>query len=273
MSVLSLLLAVLDWRSWAVLSRNLRVFLRNFRTAMVPPAMEPLIFFGAFGLGLGGYVGSLAYAGRSVPYATWVAPGMLAFGAFATPFYDALYGAYVRMFYQKTWDGILATQVELPHLLWGEVLWGGARSVLNLSIVCVVISGLDLAGFVELHLATMPLVLGLGFVGGCVFSAFGLVFVALVPAIDHMNYPVFLVGTPLSLVSNTYFPADQASPELAAFLEANPLYHLAESFRTLLVLGRPTYHLAAFLGEALVILVVCYLFALRFTRKRMFEAQ
>ncbi len=27
------------------------------------------------------------------------------------------------MFYQKTWDGILVTQVEVPCVVWGEILW------------------------------------------------------------------------------------------------------------------------------------------------------
>ncbi|MCA9629329.1 MAG: hypothetical protein KC766_16760, partial [Myxococcales bacterium] len=116
-------LEVLDWRSLAVLRRNALVYLRNWRTAFFPPAMEPVVFFLAFGLGLRGYVGDLNYRGATISYATYVAPGLIAYTAFGTPFYESLYSAYVRMFYQKTWDGILATQVELPHLVWGEILW------------------------------------------------------------------------------------------------------------------------------------------------------
>ena len=52
MSAVRSLTAVADWRSWAVFRRNALVFLRNWRTAVIPPAMEPVIFFLAFGIGL-----------------------------------------------------------------------------------------------------------------------------------------------------------------------------------------------------------------------------
>src|SRR5690606_41633605 len=71
------------------------------------------------------------------PYTTLFrsAPGMMAYTAFATPYNESLYSAYVRMFYQKTWDGILATQVEIRHLLWGEILWAGFRGAANVTVV------------------------------------------------------------------------------------------------------------------------------------------
>ena len=135
MHALSLLLSVFDWRSRAVLGRNFKVFLRNWKTAMLPPAMEPVVYFVAFGIGLATYVGGVPHEGRMVDYGSWVAPGMMAYTAFATPYYEALYSAYVRMFYQKTWDGILATQVEIRHLVWGEILWAGLRGVCNTLVV------------------------------------------------------------------------------------------------------------------------------------------
>src|SRR5690606_22370454 len=87
-----------------------------------------------------GYVGYINYHHESVSYATWVAPGLLAYTAFSTPFFEALYAAYVRMFYQKTWDGIVATQVELHHIVWGEILWAGFRGMMNTAIVALVLA-------------------------------------------------------------------------------------------------------------------------------------
>ena len=39
MSDIGSLTAVADWRSWAVFRRNALVFLRNWKTAVIPPAM------------------------------------------------------------------------------------------------------------------------------------------------------------------------------------------------------------------------------------------
>ena len=91
---------------------------------------------------------------------------------------------------------------------------------------------------------------------------------AIVPAIDHMNYPVFLIGWPLSLVSNTFFPIDPQSTTLRALMQINPVYHLAECARGLMVLGDPGSHLFGLLGSSLLFLVPCTLLSVRLTRRR-----
>lgn len=268
MSALQSLTAAGDWRSWAVFRRNALVFLRNWKTAVIPPAMEPVIFFVAFGIGFAGYIEDLGYRGAQINYATYVAPGLIAYTAFGTPYYEALYSAYVRMFYQKTWDGILATQVELPSVVWGEILWGAVRGMVNISIVCLVVAVFDLIGVVDVRsefLIFMPL---LGFVAGCAFASFALIFTAIVPAIDHMNYPVFLIGWPLSLISNTFFPVEPEGRVTQALVQINPVYQLAEAARGLLVVGDPGFHLLGLLGSTMLFLVPCTLLSVRLTRRR-----
>ncbi len=262
------LTAVLHWQSWAVFRRNALVYLRNWRTAVIPPAMEPVIFFAAFGIGFSGYIADLDYHGVQINYASYVAAGLIAYTGFGTPYYEALYAAYVRMFYQKTWDGILATQVELPSVVWGEILWAAVRGMVNISIVCVVIGVFDLIGVVDVSIAFLVFMPFLGFIAGCAFASFALIFTAIVPAIDHMNYPVFLIGWPLSLVSNTFFPIDPQNSVLRALWQINPVYQLAEAARGLLILGNPGPHLLGLVGSTLLFLVPCTVLATRLTRGR-----
>ncbi|MAT27236.1 MAG: hypothetical protein CMN31_14760 [Sandaracinus sp.] len=265
----SALLALFDWRAFAVFRRNALVYLRNWRTAFLPPAMEPVVYFVALGLGLRGFVGGVDVGGgQVVDYATYVAPGLIAYTAFTTPFYEALYSAYVRMFYQKTWDGILATQVELPHLVWGEVLWAAARGFMNASVVAVVLAIFAAFGTVDVHLAWLPALPLLGLWAGLCFGAFALIFTALVPAIDHMNYPVFLIGVPLSLASNTYFPVSSDVAALQVLIELNPVYQLAESCRGLLVRGAPDAHLWKLFATSGGLLVLLTPLAVALTRRR-----
>lgn len=268
MSLVATLFACFDWRSFAVLRRNALVYLRRWRTAFLPPVMEPVVSFLAFGLGLNAYVDGVAWNGTSVAYPTYVAPGILAYTAFGTPFFESLYAAYVRMFYQKTWDGILATQVELPHVVWGEVLWAGLRGFMNVSVVAVVLLVLHLFGWIDIQVEWLPLCPLIGLFGGVVFASFGLIFTAIVPSIDHMNYPTFLVGVPLSLISNTYFPLTTDEPVLRFAMGLNPIYHMAESFRSALVGGVVDDHLVWFLALGLGYLVLFQLIAQRLTHRR-----
>ena len=67
---------------------------------------------------------------------------------------------------------------------------------------------------------------------------------------------MFLVGIPLGLISNTYFPIDHRGAILDAAMQANPIYHLAETYRTLLLGHGPDMHVAWLLGTALVWLLV-----------------
>ena len=265
---LALLFAIADWRSLAVLRRNALVYFRNWRTAFLPPAMEPIVFFLAFGLGLGSYVGQIQYGGRAIDYATFVAPGLLAYTAFSTAFFEGLYSSYVRMFYQKTWDGILATQVELHHIAWGEVLWAGCRGMLNTAVVAVMLGGFHLFGLIDIHWPLLVVAPFLACVAGWAFGAVALIFTAIVPSIDHMNYPVFLVAVPLGLVSNTYFPVPTHHPVVAFLVQINPVSHLAQTFRALLVNGAPDEHLAGLFGTAAVVLVVAVLIVQRLLRRR-----
>ena len=234
---MSWLAAAVEWQSRAVVTRHLRVYMRNWHTAFLPPALEPVTMLLAFGLGLGGYVASLTWQGRPIEYMTYVAPGLLAYATFMTAIFQSLFGAFIRMRYQRTWEGQLTTQVELTHVVWGEVLWAGLLATMYVVIVSAVLAGLPRgAGLLASAICA-----------GCPRScpsaswpaagsrALGLCFTALVPTIDHMNLPVFLLVLPMGLLSSTYFPLEH--PVLVALNLANPLYHLAQAFRGILIGG------------------------------------
>ena len=173
----------------------------------------------------------------------FVAPGMLAYATFMTAIFQSLFGAFIRMRYQRTWEGQLTTQIELRHVVWGEILWAGLlddelrgdrRGRARRAVRCSACSSSSSQ--------YLPLVIPIVFVSACAFAALGLCFTALVPTIDHMNLPIFLVVLPLGFVSATYFPLDH--PVLAAISTVNPLYHLAEGLRGLLLGAGAGSHLA-----------------------------
>jgi lipooligosaccharide transport system permease protein len=228
--------------------------------------MDPITMLLAFGLGLGGWLADLSWRGQEIGYMSFVAPGMLAYAGFTTSVFQGLYAAFIRMRYQRTWEGQLTTQVEMRHVVWGEVLWAALLATMYVAIVAVVLTGFHALGLVRLHVAALPLVLPVTFVAACAFGAVGLCFTAVLPTIDHMNLPVFLLVLPLAFASGTYFPIEH--PLVLRVVAVNPVYHLAETFRELLLGGPVVWHLAAVVGLAAAMLAILVPLDERLLRRR-----
>ena len=260
------LTAALEWQSRAVVGRHFRVYRRNWWTAFLPPALEPVTMLLAFGLGLGGWVTGITWNGRSLPYMSYVAPGMLAYAVFITAIFQTLFAAFILMHFQKTWEGQLTTQVELRHVIWGEVLWAAVLTTMYVTLVSVVLVLCRLVGLVDLDVTMLPLLLPLAFLAACGFGALGLCFTALVPSIDHMNVPLYLLVLPMAMVSGTYFPLHH--PWLAVISMPNPLYHLAETNRAVLLHGPVGPHLAAAVTLFVLMIAVLVPLNMRLLRRR-----
>jgi len=259
--------AALEWQSRAVVGRHLRVYLKNWHTAFLPPALEPITLLLAFGLGLGAYMsGGIEWNGRRVGYMDYVAPGMLAYATFMTAVFQSLFGAFIRMRYQRTWEGQLTTQIALRHVVWGEILWAALLTTSYVVIVALVLAGCHILGLIQLELGLLPFVIPIVFVSACAFAALGLCFTALVPTIDHMNLPIFLVVLPVGFVSATYFPLGH--PVIAAISTVNPLYHLAEGLRDLLLGAGGGAHLAGLAALVAAMLAVLVPLDMRLLQKR-----
>jgi lipooligosaccharide transport system permease protein len=259
----------LAWQSRAILVRHVRVHLRNWHTATLPPVCEPLIMLLAFGVGLGNQMGSLSWEGSKLDYLHYLAPGMLAYTAFMSSFFQSLFGAYVRMHFQKAWEGQLTTMVRLEHVVWGEAFWAATLATAYATMVSIVLAIFGLTGKLNLHWEWMPFVIPLLFLAALSFSAIGLYFTSIIPTIDHMTLPFFLVIMPIAFASSTYFPLPEI-PLLQAVAQLNPLNHLAEGLRALLLKGELTAHLiwAALLCMALLIALMPI--DMRLFRKRIF---
>ncbi len=272
MTDLSVFRALFAWQTWAVFWRHVRVYGRTWKTGILPPVFEPLVFFVAFGVGLREYVTGLTWEGVALSYTAYVAPALVAYSAFTTSFYESLYSSYVRMFYQRTWDGMLATQIELPHIWWAEALFAGARGAANSSIVMLVLVALGLCGVLpELSLAWLWLVPAFAWLAGVSFAAFGLLFTVTVPGIQHMNYPVFMVGVPLGLFSETYFPIPETPRLLRILSDINPVACFARLMRHMLLAGDPVAHMLPALLSTLALLLLCAPVGLKLMRRRVLE--
>lgn len=209
---------------WA---RNLKVFLKNVKVNLLPPFVEPLLYLGAIGFGIGTYVGSV----EGIPFVRFIAPAVLAASVMNASFFECAYGTYVRMYYQKAFDAIMATPVTLREIIIGEIWWGATRGVISAAAILLILSLLGLA-----DLPQSLMILPLAFLAGFLFSAIAACFSAVTPSIDALSYPSLLYIAPMFLFSGTFFPLSLLPEPLQIFaLVALPLTHVVALTRGIMV--------------------------------------
>lgn len=218
----------LSRRLLRVWQRNLLVYRKTWKISFVPPLTEPLLYLSAFGVGLGGMVGKLAYGNTDVGYTAFIAPGVIAINIMQGAFFENTYSSFVRMYYQKTFDAMLATPLTLDEVITGEILWGASKAVIGTVLMMAVVS---LFGLLQYPHAL--LLLPAAFLGGLAFACAGMICTALVPTIETFNLPIFLFVTPMFLFSGTFFPVSNLPVWAQVVAQALPLTHLVELCRSL----------------------------------------
>jgi len=211
---------------WAVWRRNLLVYRRIMVVNFLPPLLEPLFYLLAFGLGFSGLVTDVVWHGQSMRFIQFFAPALVATTAMWQAFMETTFSSFVRMFYQKTYDAMLATPLSVDEIIVAEIVWGATRSLIAATIMLCVIT---VMGYVPSPQAV--LVLPVVFLGGLAFGAIGTAITSVIPTIDMYNLPMFLFITPMFLFSGTFFPVDALPGWASDCAMAMPLYHLAELTR------------------------------------------
>ena len=247
-------------RTIKVWHRNRNVFTRTFRINFLPPFLEPILYLLSLGYGLGIFISQIG----GVSYPRFIAPALLAISIMNAAFFETTYSSYVRMYFQKTFDAIIATPLSIEEVITGEILWGATRSFVNVLImlpVLVVFGVVDL----PISLAIIPFALLAGFL----FASIGMCFTALTPNIETLNLPAFLFITPMFLFSGTFFPLSILPVPLQDFAYAFlPLTHVVLITR-MITLSRVTPLILVSLAWIACVAAVTFILAVNLMKKRL----
>jgi lipooligosaccharide transport system permease protein len=211
-----------------VWQRNMAVYRQNWKISFLPPLLEPLLYLLAFGVGLSVLIGSVRYQGIDISYVSFIAPALIAINIMNNSFFENTYASFVRMYYQKTFDAMMATPLSLEEIITAEIVWGATKSVIATTIMLAVISLFGLVSFPE-----GLLIIPLAFIGGIAFGSIGMIFTGIVSNIELFNLPIFLFITPMFLFSGTFFPVENLPEWAQYFAVLLPLTHLVNITRSL----------------------------------------
>ncbi len=246
-------------RLYSVWFRHMRGYTRHLLSNGFPPFLEPLIFLAGIGLGLGTYIDKM----DGVPYIEYLGAGLLVTAAMWTAAFECSYGTFIRLEFEKVYDGMLAAPLTAENLIVGEIIWAGTKGLFfSFAVLCI----LTLFNIVQLPNSLIaPLI---GFFTGVMFAALSLLITSFVKTINHFNFYMTGLISPMFFFSGVVFPTSKLPPFAQPIAEALPLTH---SVRLVRAVCNSNYHanlLLDVLYIAVFILVVGY-FAVKRLKKRL----
>ncbi len=255
---------LLQFRWIAVWQRHFQVWLKQIGAALIGNFGEPTLVLLALGYGLGHFVGTI----EGIPYLTFLASGMVCSSVMHTSSFEAQYSAFTRMNVQFTWQGMLATPLDVQDIVFGEIIWAASKSLVTVMAIFIVAAGIGAILTWKVMLA-LPVL----FLAGVCFASMAMIMTALAKGYDFFLYYHALLLSPMMLLSGVFFPVSQMPELIQHFVWMLPLTHTIALTRPLLVentlpdLSAIALHLGVILSYA----IVCLSVALKLLRRRLYQ--
>lgn len=208
---------------WSLYMKEVRRFLKVQTQTVWAPAVTTLLFLVIFTVALG-------RSGREVlgvPFATFVAPGLIVMGmmqnAFANASFTLLGGK------------IQGTIIDLlmPPLSEGELMAGIVGAAVTRAVLVGGAVALAMAFYPGVSLAVEHAwaIVWFGLMGAVMLSLMGLLTSIWAEKFDHNAAITNFVVAPLALLSGTFYVIDNLAPTFQAISRANPFFYVISGFR------------------------------------------
>jgi lipooligosaccharide transport system permease protein len=247
-------------RLYSVWYRHMRVYTRNLVSNGFPPFVEPFIFLVGVGLGLGNYITQPI---GGVRYIEFLGTGLLVTTAMFTSAFECSFGTFIRLEFEKVYDGMLAAPITVNNLIVGEMIWAGTKGLFFSFAVLCILSAFKIVSLPYALLA--PLV---GFLTGVMFAALSMLVTSFVKNINHFNFYFTGFISPIFFFSGVVFPIKNLPAPVRPLAELVPLTHSVRLARSVCTNNYTPVLLLDLLYVAVFILVVGY-FAIQRLRKRL----
>jgi len=234
-----------------VLEHHLIVYRRTWKGSLFTSFVSPILFLAAMGFGLGSLIsrGPLRTV-DGLTYVAFIAPGLLAATAMQSAYVETTYPIMVRIQWERTYEGMLATPIRILEVLVGEFGWLVFRLALGSVAFFLVML---LFGTVHSGLAVLAILVAV--LTGLAFAA--PIFAWTATRRTDLSFALigrFLI-TPLFLLGGVFFPIHQLPQLVQGIAWLTPLAHgvaLARSLSVGVLTPAAALHLAVLLVYAAV---------------------
>ncbi|WP_147161511.1 ABC transporter permease [Novosphingobium sediminis] len=208
---------------WTLYMKEVRRFFKVQTQTIWAPAVTTLLYLMIFTLALGG--GGRIVLG--VPFATFVAPGLIAMGMINNSFANSSFGLLVGKI-QGTIIDYLMPPISNAELILALVAAAVTRAILV---------GLAVAGAmmfwpgVDLTVHHPWAVIWFGLMGSILLGLIGVLTSLWAEKFDHNAAITNFVITPMSMLSGTFYVISNLSPTFQTISRFNPIFYVISGFR------------------------------------------
>jgi ABC-2 type transport system permease protein len=219
--------AIIRQVNWGGLSalywKEVRRFMKVHFQTIWAPAVTTLLFLVIFTVALGG-------SGRtvmSVPFADFIAPGLICMGMLQNAFANSSFALLVGKIQGTIVDYLM------PPLSVGELLTGLVASSVTRSFMVGSAVWLAMLFWPGVHVAIHHpwAVVWFGLMGAIMLAFMGVITSIWAEKFDHAATITNFVVAPLSLLSGTFYSVDRLSPVFQAISHVNPFFYAISGFR------------------------------------------
>lgn len=208
---------------WTLYMKEVRRFFKVQTQTIWAPAVTTLLYLMIFTLALG-------QGGRmvlGVPFATFVAPGLIAMGMINNSFANSSFGLLVGKVQGTIIDYLM------PPISEGELL----AALVAAAVTRAILVGLAVAAAmafwpgVDLTVHHLWAVIWFGLMGSVFLALVGVVTSIWAEKFDHNAAVTNFVITPLSMLSGTFYVITNLAPAFQTVSRLNPIFYVISGFR------------------------------------------
>jgi lipooligosaccharide transport system permease protein len=242
--------------------RHERVYNSNFLSNAFPPFLEPLILLAGLGIGFGAYIQTMG----AMNYILFLASGIIVTSSMYTASFECTYGTFIRLEFDKVYDGMLGAPLSTTDLIVGEILFAGTKGFIFALAVLIVTW---LLGIIHYPLSVMAAVIG--FICGIMFGTLSMWITSLVKNINHFNFYFTGLLSPMFFFSGAVFPIENLPQGIRWIAEAIPLTHVVRMARAFCVPDQLAWPLMMDLLYCAIFTLITGYLAVRGLKKRMID--
>ncbi len=203
--------------------KEVRRFFKVQMQTVWAPAITTLLFLAIFTLALGGAKGEVL----GVPYATFLAPGLIIMGMVQNSFQNSVSSLIIAKVQGTIVD------VLMPPLSHGELLACYVAGAVTRALAVGGAIWLAMWAWpgVDVGIANLWAVVYFGLTGSALLALLGVLTGIWADKFDHGAAVTNFVVQPLTLLSGTFYAIERLPPALESLSRANPFFYMIDGFR------------------------------------------